>query len=254
MRPLLLISNDDGYQAKGINCLVEYLRDMGDIIVCAPTGPRSGYSKSVTANNDITASKIKDEEGFQVWACTGTPVDCIKIALKCICPRTPDMVIGGINHGDNSGFNAHFSATVGLVSEGCLRGIPSVAFSLCDYDEDADFTVMKDIIRDIVTKTLKEGLPAKTCLNVNVPKEGARNGIKYCQMAMGIWDNDIVDLKEKSDEMSFKVSFFHYRNTEKEDISYDSWALTHGYASITPLTLDMTAWDYINKKKIKIQI
>lgn len=252
MRPLLLISNDDGFQAKGINCLIEYLLDLGDIIVCAPDGPRSGFSKSVTANHDICVRKISDDAGVQIWSCTGTPVDCIKIALKCICTREPNMVIGGINHGDNSGFNAHFSATVGLVSEGCLRGIPSIAFSLCDYAEDADFSVMKDIVRNIVRKTLANGLPKKTCLNVNVPKDGAINGIKYCRMAMGVWDNDIVDLKESNDEKSFKVSFFHYRNTEQEDICFDSWALAHGYASITPLTLDQTSWDYIKANSINI--
>lgn len=252
MKPLFLISNDDGFQAKGINCLIDYLRVLGDIIVCAPDGPRSGFSKSVTANYDVSVRKISDESGLQIWSCTGTPVDCIKIALKCICPRKPDMVIGGINHGDNSGFNAHFSATVGLVSEGCLRGIPSIAFSLCDYGEDADFTVMKDIIRNIVCKTMADGLPEKTCLNVNVPKEGALNGIKYCRMAMGVWDNDIVNLKESNEEKFFKVSFFHYRNMEQEDISYDSWALAHGYASITPLTLDLTSWDYIKDNNINI--
>lgn len=252
MRPLFLISNDDGYQAKGINCLVEYIRDWGDIIVCAPDGPRSGFSKSVTANHDVKVRNISSEKGIQVWSCTGTPVDCVKIALKCICPRKPDLVIGGINHGDNSGFNAHFSATVGLVSEGCLRGIPSIAFSLCDYSLDADFTVMREIVISIVTKTMNEGLPYKVCLNVNVPKEGAANGIKYCRMAMGIWDNDIVDLKENLNGKSFKVSFYHYRNTEQEEDCYDSWALEHGYATITPLTLDLTSWNYIKDNNIII--
>lgn len=252
MRPLFLISNDDGFQAKGINCLIDYLRVLGDIIVCAPDGPRSGFSKSVTANNDVFVHKISEEPGLQIWSCTGTPVDCIKIALKCICPRKPDMVIGGINHGDNSGFNAHFSATVGLVSEGCLGGIPSIAFSLCDYAEDADFSVMEDIVRNIVAKTLKEGLPEKTCLNVNVPKTGAFNGVKYCRMAMGFWDNDIVDLKETDEGKSFRVSFLQYQNIEREKICYDSWALAHGYASITPLTLDLTSWDYIKDNNINI--
>lgn len=247
MRPLFLISNDDGYQAKGICSLVDYLRDMGDIVVCAPTGARSGYSKAVTADTELTVSIIDKKEGLQIWACTGSPVDCIKIALKAICPRKPDLVIGGINHGDNSGFNAHFSATVGLVSEGCLRGIPSIAFSLCDYELNADFSVMRTIVRDIVSETMEKGLPSKTCLNVNVPKGGATNGIKYCRMAMGYWDNDIVDLREEDGEKKFKVSFYHYRNVEKDDVAFDSWALVHGYASITPLTLDLTAWKYIRE-------
>lgn len=249
MRPLFLISNDDGYQAKGINSLVEYLCDLGDIVVCAPDGARSGFSKAVTADKELTVSLVEKEKGLQVWVCTGTPVDCIKIALKAICPRKPDLVIGGINHGDNSGFNAHFSATVGLVSEGCLRGIPSIAFSLCDYSLNADFSVMRSIVRDVVGETLKTGLPPKTCLNVNVPKGGAVRGIKYSRMAMGYWDDDIVDLKETEGEKKFKVSFYHYKNVEQDDIEFDSWALKHGYASITPLTLDLTSVNYIRENK-----
>lgn len=250
-RKLILVSNDDGYQAQGINSLVSMLRDVADIIVCAPIGACSGYSKAVTVNKILRVDKVTEEDGLQVWVCSGSPVDCVKIALNAICPRLPDMIVGGINHGDNSGFNAHFSATVGLVTEGCLRGIPSVAFSLCDYDPNADFQPMTGIVRKVVEKVLERGLPAKTCLNINVPKGGRFNGIKCCKMAMGRWEPDVVNLEDNGDHKTFGVSFFNYKNTEDENIIYDSWALAHGYVSVTPLTLDLTDANYLIQLKNK---
>lgn len=250
-RKLILISNDDGYQAKGINSLVEMVRDLADIIVCAPDGARSGFSKAVTAEKKLIVEKVSEDGSVQVWSCSGSPVDCIKIALCAICPTLPDLVIGGINHGDNSGFNAHFSATVGLVTEGCLRGIPSIAFSLCDYDEDADFKPMTGVVRKFVSDVLKNGLPYKTCLSVNVPKGNDYKGIRYCRMAMGRWEPDVVDLVDLGNHKSFGISFFNYKNAEVEDDSFDSWAVAHGFVSVTPLILDCTDNEYLKIVKNK---
>lgn len=245
VRKLILISNDDGYKAKGINSLVEMVHDLADVIVCAPDGARSGFSKAVTAGEKLTIDKVSEEDGIQVWSCNGSPVDCIKIALLSICPKMPDLILGGINHGDNSGFNAHFSATVGLATEGCLRGIPSMAFSLCDYDENADFIPMTDVVRKFVLEVLNTGLPHKTILNINVPKGNKYRGIKYCRMAMGRWDPDVIDLVDAGKHKSFRISFFNYKNAEVEDDSFDSWAVAHGYVSVTPLSLDCTDNEYL---------
>lgn len=250
-RKLILISNDDGYQAKGINSLVEMVCDLADIIVCAPNGARSGFSKAVTAEKELTVDKVSEDGSVQVWSCSGSPVDCIKLALCAICPRLPDLVIGGINHGDNSGFNAHFSATVGLVTESCLRGIPSIAFSLCDYDEDADFMPMTRVVRKFVMDTLNNGLPYKTCLSINVPKGTDYKGIKYCRMAMGRWNPDVINLVDSGDHKTFGISFFNYRNAEVEDDSFDSWAVAHGFVAVTPLTLDCTDNEFLKKVKNK---
>ena len=127
-RPLLLISNDDGYQSKGIRCLIDMLSDVGDIIVCAPEDARSGYACAFSATVPLRLCKRDAWEGVEVWSCNGTPVDCVKLALAEICPRRPDMVIGGINHGDNASVNAHYSGTMGVTLEGCMKYIPSVAF------------------------------------------------------------------------------------------------------------------------------
>ena len=163
-RPLLLISNDDGYQSKGIQSLVEMLSDVGDMIVCAPEDARSGYSCAFSATTPLHLQMREQHEGVEVWSCNGTPVDCVKMALSEICPRRPDMVIGGINHGVNASVNAHYSGTMGVTLEGCMKYIPSVAFSLCDHRDDADFEPLRPFIRTITAQVLREGLPQGVCM------------------------------------------------------------------------------------------
>ena len=161
-RPLLLISNDDGYQAKGIRQLVEMVSDFGDVLVCAPDSARSGFACAFSVTTPLT---LVCQEQFtapsgahvEIWSCNGTP------------PRKPDMVIGGINHGDNASVNTHYSGTMGVVMEGCMKYIPSVAFSLCDHRADADFEPLRPYIREITQRVLAEGLPLGVCLNVNFP-------------------------------------------------------------------------------------
>ena len=149
-RPLLLLSNDDGVNAKGIHELIRALRPVGDLIVVAPDGPRSG-----------SAGAIQQENGLSVYKCSGTPVDCVKLALHAIVPNKPDLVIGGINHGDNSSVNVHYSGTMGVVIEGCLKGIPSIGFSLCNHQADADFSPVLPYVRRIVEETLEKVSPIR---------------------------------------------------------------------------------------------
>ena len=125
-KPLILLSNDDGVEAKGLNELIRGLSGVGEMIVMAPDGPRSGASGAITSERPVRYYKEREEEGLTVYKCTGTPVDCVKLALHAVVPRRPDLVIGGINHGDNSSVNVHYSGTMGVVIEGCLKGIPSV--------------------------------------------------------------------------------------------------------------------------------
>ena len=130
-RPLILISNDDGYEAKGINSLIDMVKDLGDVLVCAPDGPRSGNACAFSATIPLRLTLRKKSEGIEIWSCNGTPVDCVKMALSQLLDRKPDLVIGGINHGDNASVNTHYSGTMGVTMEGCMKYIPSVAFSLC---------------------------------------------------------------------------------------------------------------------------
>ena len=168
-KPLILLSNDDGVNAKGLNELIRALRGLGEIIVMAPDGPRSGASGSITSEHPVRYYKVREEEDLTVYKCSGTPVDCVKLALHAVVPHRPDVVIGGINHGDNSAVNVHYSGTMGVVIEGCLKGIPSIGYSLCNHLADADFSALLPYIRRITEEVLEQVLPAGISLNVNLP-------------------------------------------------------------------------------------
>ena len=160
------------------------------------------------------------------------------------------MVIGGINHGDNGSVNTHYSGTMGVAMEGCMKYIPSVAFSLCDHDPDADFTPLRPYIVDIVHRVLEEGLPKGVCLNVNFPVVERFRGVKVCRMAFGTWYNE-VETRHHTRGYDYHWMIGHYRNDEPEAEDTDNWALSHGYVAITPTTMDVTAHDYLQAMKQK---
>ena len=248
-KPLILISNDDGFQAKGINVLIDTLRDIADLLVCAPDSGRSGYGCAFSVFNPLHLKLRRKEKGLEVWSCDGTPVDCVKLALDQLCTkRKPDMVIGGVNHGDNASVNTHYSGTMGVAMEGAMKYIPSVAFSLCDHAEDADFDPLLPYIRHITQKVLEEGLPEGVCLNVNFPVAKKFKGVKVCRMAKGTWGNECVrSIHPRGSEYFWMVG--SYVNDEPKAKDTDNWALTHGYVAITPTRVDVTAYETMEKIK-----
>ncbi len=248
-RPLILIGNDDGYTSKGIRVLTELVRPLGDVIVCAPEGPRSGFSCAFSATTPLTLTLREKEEGLEVWSSNGTPVDCIKLALSQLVSRRPALVLGGINHGDNGSVNSHYSGTMGVVMEGCMKYIPSVAYSLCDHDPDADFELMRPYITRFTRQVLSQSLPQGVCLNINFPvlAHGAAdyNGVRVCRMAHGTWANEVTRCHHpRGYDYYWMVG--HYQNDEPEADDTDNWALTHGYVAITPTIMDVTAYAAIN--------
>lgn len=248
-KPLILIANDDGYRAAGLRYLCEFIGDMGELLVCAPDGSRSGYSCAFSAVPPLYLHQQESIAGAEVWSCSGTPVDCVKLALERLTPdRRPDLIIGGINHGDNSTVNSHYSGTMGVAMEGCMKYIPSIAFSSCDYDTNADMSHMRDYIRDIVSRVLQSGLPRGVCLNVNFPKVQQFRGIKVCRMGYGSW---IKETREREHPRQGKYYWMvgEYRNDEPEAVDNDRWALANGYVAVTPTTMDVTAYDVLEKMK-----
>lgn len=256
-KPLILISNDDGYEAKGINDLVGMLRDLADIIVCAPEGPRSGMSCAFSCTTPLTLTMRHKEEGLEVWSCNGTPVDCVKLALAEVCERKPDVVIGGINHGDNASVNTHYSGTMGVTLEGCMKYIPSIAFSLCDNNPDADFSPMRPYVRRITQQVLSDGLPQGVCLNVNFPlikpehdgeECGGYRGIRVCRMARGTWHNEVTRCHHpRGYDYWWMVG--HYQNDEPQATDTDRWALANGYVALMPTRIDVTAYEAMEQLK-----
>ena len=247
-KPFLLLSNDDGFAAKGIQELIKVLRPMADLMVVAPSGPRSGASGSITSEHPLRCKKIESAPGFSLYSCTGTPVDCVKLALHDLVPRIPDMVIGGINHGDNSSVNVHYSGTMGVVIEGCLKKIPSVGFSLCNHAPDADFSATLPYVRRIVENVLHEGLPVGVCLNVNFPDTPHLKGVRVCRQTDGSWTSEFDDREHPHGGRYFWMTGV-YINNEPDAEDTDHWALEHGYVAVTPTQIDVTAYGQMERLK-----
>ena len=245
-RPLFLLSNDDGYEAKGLQCLIEALRPVADLLVMAPEDGRSGAGCSISAATPLRYRIVRQEPGLTLCACSGTPVDCVKVALNEFADRRPDLVVGGINHGDNASVNVHYSGTMGIAIEGCMKYIPSVAFSLADTRSDADFEPLRPYVRQMVRHVLAEGLPEGVCLNVNFPMGNEFRGVKVCRMAKGTWYGE-CDKNHHPRGYDYFWMTGHYRNDEPDAADTDNWALQHGYVAITPTRIDVTAYDAIEK-------
>ena len=187
---LILITNDDGIQAKGIQTIARVAAKYGKVVVVAPNGPRSAQSSALTIEVPVSVKPVpSDNENITQYAVSGTPADCVKLAISQLLDEKPDLVISGINHGSNASINVIYSGTIGAAIEGALHGIPSIGFSLCDHDADADFDPSLPYFEQIIAKTINSEMPKDICLNVNAPK-GEVKGIRACRQAEGRWAND----------------------------------------------------------------
>lgn len=248
-KPLILITNDDGFQAKGINALIESVKELGEIIVVAPDGPRSGMSSAITSLQPLRAHLEKEDPDLKIYSCTGTPVDCVKLGINQLATRKPDIVISGINHGSNAAVAVLYSGTMGAALEGAVFKIPSIGFSLLDHDHNADFTTSKTFTRLLTKKVLEEGLPVGTCLNVNIPKGDDIKGIRICRQTSGKWIEEFMQAKDGANKSVYWLTG-RFMNDEPHDENTDEWALCNGYVSVVPVKVDMTNHDYIaNIKK-----
>jgi len=244
-RPLILITNDDGVFAKGINTLTEIARSFGDVVVFAPDVVRSGMSNALTVHVPVVYSKLSEEEGLTIYSCTGTPTDCVKLACFALFRgRKPDLLLSGINHGSNASINVIYSGTMGAALEGCANRIPSVGFSLCDHAWDADFSNSKPYIKSIIGWVLENPLPENVCLNVNIPK-GDVKGIKICRQALSNWQEDFELRQDKNGNHGYWMTG-EFVNREPDAKDTDDWALNNGYVSIVPDTVDLTCKEQIN--------
>lgn len=250
-RPLILVSNDDGVTSKGISALIRFLRPLGEIVVMAPDAPRSGSGCALTTTQPVHYQLVKREVGLTVYKCSGTPTDCIKLARNTVLEREPDLVVGGINHGDNSATNVHYSGTMGVVIEGCLNGIPSIGFSICNHDADADFEPAGAYVRDIAAMVLEKGLPPLVCLNVNFPDTSELKGVKVCEQAKGAWTHEWESCPRMGDENYFWLTG-SFVDHEPENEKNDHWALANGYVAITPTTVDVTAYGFMNELRKRL--
>lgn len=247
-KPLILITNDDGINAKGIKELVEAVRDLGEIIVFAPDGPRSGMSSAITSIHPIRFKKERKEENVTFYSCTGTPVDCIKLYMHAFPHQKPDIVLSGINHGGNMAVAVIYSGTMGAAMEGCIFGISSIGFSITDHHTNADFSQCQRIAKDITSTILHNPLPEGVYLNVNIPAGEKIKGVKICKQAKGKWVSEYMQGEDPSGNAVYWLTG-EYQDATPEDKENDTWALNHGYVSVVPCKIDVTDYSYTQHLK-----
>jgi len=242
-RPLIFVSNDDGYNFPGIKALIDVAMEFGDVIVSAPLYHQSGKASSITTHEPLRVLKMEQREGLEVYAVTGTPADCAKLGLGVIVgDRKVDLVLSGINHGLNHGSSVLYSGTMGVIFEGALAGINSIAFSYDDYNRDVDFTPCVPIMRHVIGRVLENGLPNGICLNVNIPKCDDIQGIKMTTTAPGMWTNT-WDHRVAPHGFDYYWMLGRYDEKNPDDNCTDAYWLRRGYVSVTPLHVDQTDFE-----------
>lgn len=240
-KPLILVVNDDGYNAPGIAALTEVMQEIGEVVVVAPDKPMSGMGHAITLNSSLRIEEVTVKGADQAFACSGTPVDCVKFGTKRLVDRKIDLLVSGINHGANSSVNVIYSGTMSAAVEGALEGIPSIGFSLLDHSIEADFEASKHFVKKIAEKVLQDGLPQGTCLNVNIPKLPLDliKGMKVCRQCIAYWDEDFEERKDPFGRSYYWLTgTFNDIDENKEDT--DEYALKNGYVSIVPVMSDLT--------------
>ncbi len=248
-KPLILVTNDDGYQAKGLKKLVSLMRPLGEVVVISTEQVMSAKGHSITTTPTLYSRLVKSETDYKEYICNGTPVDCVKVGYQFLLDRMPDLVVSGINHGSNASINVIYSGTMAAAIEACMDGINAIGFSLDCYDPDADFDHLDAYITAITQKVLREGLPKGLCLNVNFPKKGPEpfKGVKACRQAVAKWVEvyDESQDQDPNEESCLKLGGRFICEDDGTDTDY--YALQNNYVSIVPTHFDLTATQYINE-------
>lgn len=238
-KPLILVTNDDSIVAPGIRALIEVMKEIGEVIVVAPDSPQSAMGHAITINNTLHIEKVTIDPTLEnEYSCSGTPVDCVKIAVHEILKRKPDLCVSGINHGSNSSINVIYSGTMSAAVEAGIEGIPAIGFSLLDFSWNADFEPVKPYVKKIVTEVLENGLPDGVVLNVNLPKTKIK-GMKVCRQAKAVWE-ERFDKRTNPQGKEYYWLTGEFVNLDKGEDT-DEWALKHDYISIVPVHFDLTA-------------
>ena len=248
-RPVILITNDDDITSKGIRSLVEAVSDLAKVVVVAPDKPQSGMGHAITIGSPLRMNRVNLFNGIEAWQTSGTPVDCVKLAVDKILHRKPDLCLSGINHGANHSINVLYSGTMSAAMEAAIEGIPSIGFSLLDYNYDADFTASKQIVYKMVKAILNKKIDKHLLLNVNIPIATPENikGIKICRQANAKYKEDFIERTDPHQKKYFWLTG-EFKNFDKGKDS-DVWALQNNYVSVVPVQYDLT--HYKLKQKLE---
>ncbi|MBM3418114.1 MAG: 5'/3'-nucleotidase SurE [Bacteroidetes bacterium] len=238
---LILVTNDDGIHAKGIHALVSVAKKMGRVVVVAPDKPQSGMGHAITIHHPLRIKKLTLFDGIEAYSCSGTPVDCVKLGIYEVLQGAPDLILSGINHGENSSTNVLYSGTMSAAIEGAMENIPSIGFSLCDYNADADFSSAVYFAEKLIQYILKIDFPSRLCLNVNIPNipKVKIKGIKICSQAHAYW----ADRFEKRLDQFGEAYYWLTGDFTDQDqrVGTDLHALKNDFVSVVPTHFDLTA-------------
>ena len=245
-KPLILVTNDDSIVSPGIRTLIEIMKTIGDVVVVAPDSPQSAMGHAITLNNTLHIDKVNlDKDLIHEYSCSGTPVDCVKMAVRELLKRKPDLCVSGINHGSNSSINVIYSGTMSAAVEAGIEGIPAIGFSHLDYSWETNLEPIKKWIKKITIEVLEKGLPEGVVLNVNFPKEktGTIKGVKVCRQAKANWEEKFDKRTNPQGKEYYWLSGEFVNHDKGQDT--DEWALENGYVSIVPVQFDLTAYHAI---------
>ena len=239
-KPTILITNDDGITAPGIRNLVEAVKHLGKIVVVAPDKPQSGMGHAITIGHPLRMTKVEWPDGIEAWQTSGTPVDCVKLAVDKVLHRKPDLCLSGINHGANHSINVIYSGTMSAAMEASIESIPSIGFSLLNYNYEADFEPAKQYVGSIVSSLLKKKLDKHLLLNVNIPSIPMEliKGVKVCRQAYAKYQEDFKERKDPQGKKYYWLTgaFVNFDKGKDTDV----WALENNYISVVPVHFDLT--------------
>ncbi len=241
-RPLILVTNDDGIFAPGIRVLIEEVLPFGRVLVVAPDKPQSAMGHAITIHSFLRLAPVEMLDGIEAWSCSGTPVDCVKLAIyKLLNGKKPDLLVSGVNHGANISINVLYSGTMSAAVEGAMEGIPSIGFSLMDHSIEAQMEHVRPVIRNVTGNAIKHGIATGSCLNVNIPQVGPEplKGIRICRQAKANWEDEFETRLDPTGKEYYWMRGEFRNDDQGEDT--DVWAVENGYVSIVPVQYDMTA-------------
>jgi 5'-nucleotidase len=241
-KPYILVTNDDGIDAPGIRFLTSVAASFGDVVVVAPFEGMSGMGHAITIKTPLRYRLLSPNGVSMMAVVHGTPVDCVKVALRKLLTQKPDLLLSGVNHGSNASVNTIYSGTMAAAFEGAMAAIPSVGFSLLDYDHKAPLEHLRPFLEQIISDTLNNGLPLNTCLNVNIPAggdKGSIKGIKLCRQALGYWHEAFEERLDPHNQPYIWMSGEFVCLDKEHDT--DLYALENNWISLVPMHFDFTA-------------
>jgi len=236
-----LVTNDDGITAPGIRALSGVMKMIGKVVIVAPDSPQSAMGHAITIDKPLRMTRVDVFAGVEAYQCSGTPVDCVKLAVDKVLHAKPDLCVSGINHGSNSSINIIYSGTMSAALEAAIEGIPAIGFSHLNYSFDQSFERVIKYVRIIAENVLRSGLPEGVVLNVNLPDAANQKikGIKICRQADAKWEEEYFERADPRGKKYYWLTGKFVNKDAGEDT--DEWALRNGFVSVVPVQYDLTA-------------